>query len=281
MAQPFDATLRQFAGDPFPIVDQHRARRQPLRELFGLRYWCAGLREWARAADDAPDVDGPCGPRAEHHRRRRERTRASRYRLTIGASPSSYRAAILKIGTSGLWTPCAARRHVSRSTPATTTRRSGLPTICASCFKVSAKGSSTLRQKRVDGTTKEEILLRVRRRGRGAALLTGRQTAGTLPIAGASQGPGGLRRHLGPSALRRSEAVPAGEDAVLERRTPSSHPTIGGSRINRMRAARCRSTSSRFPPTGGKFQVSKDGGIACPSGGETARSCFSCRQTRR
>ena len=61
MAQPFDATLRQFARRPVSNSGVHRVRRQPVREFFGLRHWCPGFREWARATNGAVDVDGPCG----------------------------------------------------------------------------------------------------------------------------------------------------------------------------------------------------------------------------
>ena len=39
-----------------------------------------------------------------------------------------------------------------------------------------------------------------------------------------------------------------------------SLPTAGGSRINRMKAGRYQIYVQAFPPTGGRFQVSKNGG---------------------
>jgi hypothetical protein len=144
-------------------------------------------------------------------------------------------------------------------------------------FQGTSEGSSALRQKRVDGTIKEEVLLTL---DSGAApsdwSASGQYITYSFP-----QATGGL---FATSGLFRS--LPIGSHSPLWRRrltigTPSSHPTIGlgGSRINRMRAARRRSTSSRFLRRAGNSWCRETAGFS-QCGGPTARSCFSCRQTR-
>ena len=168
MAQPFDATLRQFAGDPFPIAEQigHEGSRYASFSASdtGVLVFASGLARpttrltWMDRAGRALSTIGD----------------AAAYQSLAMSSDERLLAVVLSSGNPenrDIWIV-----DIMRGTPTRFTFDAGddfapvwAPDNTRVVFQSLRQGNRTLRQKRVDGSSNEEILLASAVLGRGRA----------------------------------------------------------------------------------------------------------------
>jgi Tol biopolymer transport system component len=257
MAQPFDDTLRQFTGDPFPVAEEigHEGSRYASFSASdtGVLVFASGL---ARPTTRLTWMD-----------------RAGRTLSTIG-DPAAYQSLAMSSDERLLAVALSSGNpenrdiwivDIMRGTPTRFTFDAGddfapvwAPDNTRVAFQSLRQGNRTLRQKRVDGSSNEEILLASAVLGLAGPTdwsADGRHIA----FAGTSQGAGALTDIWALPLFGERKPFPLVSTPPVERQATFS-PDGRWFAYQSVESGQVQIYVQPFPPTGGKFQVSKDGG---------------------